>query len=465
MKLTIEEQILEEIRKRALELDHKNKEKQELDSMRKATTDALGEMTSLQKEDIARISFQVRQEFQKKTEMRKRLIGFLGVFALLVGGAVVFSNLSVQQEVEEKQTYLSNNTFIETFDNNNRNWEIFNELKYDKKIENGSYVIETNDGSCYWEKTQVILPAHYAVELTSVWQRGEDKSEYGIALVQPNGDMLGFCLFPDGETYYGHYKKGAWEKATEWSGKIGNPEREQNVQRVEVKNNSSFKYFINNTLAWEDTFSRTKPTEVGFRSCGKQIVDFKHIKVIDLATNNIIFEDEFEDINATQWTSEKAVRRTSKVENGKYIMETNVDDYCYWADQKYEINEATDVDITLKMNHIRGETANFGLFLSQDDNNYYVFDYKDNGKAKRALYQVDKWTYTGSDKNTGILSDKEKPPVTLRVEIRNRNCKYFVNDILIEEFGLEPYFTIQHVGLRSCGSQEVAFDELRIIPK
>jgi hypothetical protein len=465
MKPTIEEQILEEIRKRALELDSKNKEKEELDSMRKANAEALDDMTSLKKEDIARISFQVRQEFQKKAELRNRLMGFLGIFALMIGGTVVYTYFAKQVEVAQKQAYLNSNQFVETFDNNDRNWLIFNELKYEKRVEKGNYTIETNDGLCYWEKTQLNLPAHYAVELTSVWQRGEDKSEYGIALAQGNGDMLGFCLFPDGETYHGHYRNGDWEKATAWSKKIANPEREENVQRVEVKNNSSFKYFVNNTLAWEDTFSRTVPTEVGVRSCGKQIVDFKHIKVIDLATNSVIFEDEFDDANTTDWVTEKVIKRTSKIEKGKYVIETNVDDYCYWSDQKHEIKQGDNVDIILKMNHLKGETNNFGLFVSQDDNNYYVFDYKDTGKAKRALYQIDKWTYTGVEKETNIVSDKEKPPVTLRVEIRNKNCKYFVNDILIEEFDLEPYLNLNYVGVRCCGSQEVAFDELRIIPK
>lgn len=459
-----EDKILAEIRRRVLEFESRNQEEEDLENLRKANIQALDEMSSLNEHEIMRIAFQVRKEYELKASKEKRrkiLIGAVAIFVLFCS-ALFF--IGRQQDLAEREAYLANK-LIETFDNNKRNWTVFHDLKYSQRIESGSYIIETGDGSCYWDKAAISLPSHYAVELTSIWQRGEEKSEYGLALVQENNDVIAFSLDASGKTYYGHHKNGKWEKTSDWSKEIGNPEREENLQRVEIKDNGSFKYFLNGKLAFEDTFSRTVPTQVGMRSCGKQTIDFQSIKVINLANNKVIFEDNFNDANSIKWNPQSEIAKTSKIENGKYIFETNHDDYCNWVTQSYEIREENSVDIILKANHLKGETDNFGLIISQDDDNYYTFDFKSDGKARRNLYRIDKWTYTGNYKETNILNGKNDPAVILKVEISNRNCKYFVNDILIEQFELDYNFQIYNIGLRCCGKQQIAFDELQIIPK
>ncbi len=459
-----EDKILEEIRRRVLEFESQNQEQEDLENLRRANIQALDEMSSLNEQEIMRIAHQVRKEHELKATKAKRmklLAGTVAVF-LAVFSALFF--IGRNQSLADREAYLANK-LIEKFDDNKRAWAIFNDVKYSQRIENGSYTLEIGDGSCYWDKTSIPLPAHYAVELTSVWQRGEEKSEYGLALVQENNDVIAFSLDTGGKTYYGHHINGKWEKTSDWSAAIANPEREENLQRVEIKDNSSFKYFVNGKLAFEDTFSRTVPTQVGMRSCGKQTIDFQSIKVINLMNNRVIFEDNFNDANSIKWKPESQIAKASKIENGKYIFETNQDDYCNWVTQAYQITEENSVDIILKANHLKGETDNFGLIISQDDENYYTFDFKSDGKARRNLYQIDKWTYTGNYKETNVLSGKNDAPATLKVEIRNRNCKYFVNDILIEQFELDYNFQIYNIGLRCCGKQQVAFDELQIIPK
>lgn len=460
----LEEKILAEIRRKVLEAEAHNQEKADADSLRKATAEALKEMSSLGNDEINRIAYNVRKEMTEKAQKRKRNIVIISIFALIV--LVIFGTDWLQQrQAEADRLARLNNKFIENFDNNNRNWLLFNELTYEKRIENGAYIIETGDASCYWDKTKINFPAHYAIELTSTWQRGEDKSEYGISLAQDNDHLLGFCLFPDGEAYYGHYRDGKWEKATDWSKKIANPEQQENLQRVEVKDNQSFKYFVNGTLAYEDTFSRIIPTQVGMRSCGKQVVEFNSLKVIDLANNKVIFEENFNDPKSLLWTPAKAISKTSSIENGKYLLETNYTDGCEWAAQNYKIDGTLDYDITLKVSHLAGETADFGLVLLQDNVNYYTFDYRNNGKARWNLYQIDKWTLVGNYKETNILSDKNKPEVVLKIELRGLTCKYYVNEMLIDTFTLDSSLSFNQIGLRSCNSQKVSFDELQIIPK
>lgn len=463
-KPTNEDKILAEIRRRVLDFESRNQEKEDLESLRKANIQALDEMSSLNEQEIMRIASQVRKEHELKVVKEKQRKILIWAVAVLVLFCSALFFIARQQSLAEREAYLANK-LIEKFDDNKRNWLFFNDIKYNQTIENGGYIIETGDGSCYWDKAAISLPSHYAVELTSTWQRGEEKSEYGLALVQENDDVIAFSLDAEGKTYYGHHKSGKWEKTSDWSKKIGHPEREENLQRVEIKDNSSFKYFLNGKLAFEDTFSRTVPTQVGMRSCGKQKIDFQSIKVINLVNNKVVFEDNFNDANSIKWNPQSQIAKTSKIENGKYILETNQDDYCDWATQSYQITEESSVDIILKANHIKGETDNFGLIISQDDSNYYTFDFKSDGKARRNFYQIDKWTYTGNYKETIILSSKNDPAVTLKVEIRNRDCKYFVNGILIERFELDYNFKIYNVGLRCCGKQQIAFDELQIIPK
>lgn len=459
-----EDKILAEIRRRVLDLESKNQENDDLENLRRANIQALDEMSSLNEQQIMRIASQVRKEYELKEAKAKRtrvLVGGIGAVLLLI--AIIFY-IGHRQDMAAREAYLANK-FIETFDDNKNGWSIFNDTKYSKKIANGNYTIEIGDGACYWDKATLPLPAYYAVELSSTWQRGEQRSEYGLALVQENGDVLAFSLDASGTTNYGHYKNEKWEKTTDWAKGVARPEREENRQRIEVKDNRSFKYFLNGTLVLADTFSRTVPTQVALRSCGKQIVDFHSIKVINLANNRVIFEDDFNNPNATKWSPESEVGKTSSIENGKYFFEMNTKDYCEWATQPYKIEAEHNVDIVLKTNHLKGESDNFGIIISQDNTNYYTFDFKNDGKARRNFYEIDKWTHIGEYVETNIFADENKPPATLRIEIRERFCKYFVNDRLIDKFEIAPYFSIAHIGMRCCGKQKVAFDELQIIPK
>jgi len=459
-----EDKILAEIRRRVLDFESRNQEKEDLENLRKANIEALDEMSPLNEQEIMRISYQVRKEHELKEAKAKRKKVIMSIASAFVLFLVVLYYIGYRQNLADREAYLANK-IVETFDNNKLNWDIFNDVKYETRIANGNYTIEISDGSCYWDKTTLPLPAYYAVELTSTWQRGEEISEYGLALVQENGDVLAFSLDAGGKTNCGHYKNGKWEKTTDWVSGIAHADKEKNRQRVEIKDNHSFKYFVNGTLVLEDTFSRTVPTQVAMRSCGKQIVDFHSLKVINLANNRTIFEDDFNNPNATKWTPANQISKTSKIENGKYIFETNYNDYCDWVTQPYSITAENSVDITIKANHLKGESGNFGIIISQDDNNYYTFDFKNNGKARWNLHQADAWTHTGTYTETKILNDKSKPPVTLRAEIRNRYCKYFVNDILIDQFDLAYNFSIARIGMRCCGKQQIAFDDFQIIPK
>lgn len=451
-----EEKILEEIRKRVLDFESQNQEKEDLESLRKAHLQALDEMSSLSQEEILRLSFQVRKEFEAKEARRKRLIVLC--FAILI----IISGIWLMRFVNKQ-----NNTFIETFDNNSKNWSLYDDVKYERKIENGSYVFQTgNDGWCYWDASNVNFPDYFAVELTSVWERGEKKSEYGIGLYQDDANSICFSLFPDGEASFAQYQNDNWVIDNDWTGRIANSEGKENLQRVEIRRSTNqFKYFVNEHLAKEETFLPIVLNKVGFRSCGVQKVAFKSLKVIDLNTNSTIFSDDFETIHKGRWTLKKEIKAISEIKDGQYILETNEVDKCFYVAQYYTISPSQDVDIILRMKSLQGITSDFGLTLLQDEVNFYTLDYQNNGKARYTLYEGDKYTITGAYKNTKIESSEQLPWVTMKVEIRSGKVRYYINETFVEAFSLRNDFLISKVGIRACDEQKVAFDELQIIPQ
>ncbi|GEM_PF-2097935 len=457
-----EEKILAEIRRRVIEHDSSHQEKEDQKSLHDANLQALDEMSSLNKKDIALIANQVRKEFAQQASKRNGkivLAALVGAAMIAVGGIGLWVQRTNQQALEARR-------FSEPFDDNRQNWGIFNDIKYDRQITDGSYVFKVEDEQCYWDKIPIALPTHYAVELISARKTGEKKAEYGIALVaETSNNMLAFSLYPDGETMYGHYRNDVWEKTSAWSTPIANPGPNANTQLVEVKDNRSFKYSVNGLLVWEDTFSRTVPTRVGMRSCDNQTVEFQRLRVINLANNQTIFEDDFGGASSKKWNPRKEVAKVSKIENGSYYLETNTTNYCESGTRFYQIKPGEECDIVLKMHHVKGETGAFGLKLMQDATNFLTFGYKNNGKAQFAMYQVDKYTYLGNEKPTDILSAPGKPNITLKVEIRKGTCQYFINDILIDAFELNPDLKLNQVALNCCGVQQVAFDDLQIIPK
>ncbi len=463
-----EEKILAEIRRRVIDHDSNHQEKEDQKSLHAANLQALDEMSSLSKDDIARISYQVRKEFsqqakelsQQASKRQRRMIiaAWVGAALVAVGGIGFWLQRASQQAFEARK-------FSEPFDNNQRGWSIFNELKYNRQITDGSYVFKVGDGQCHWDKIPIALPAHYAVELVSARKGGEKTAEYGLALVAASSnDMLAFTLNPDGQAMHGHYRNDAWEKVSAGSAVVANPSPNSNTQLVEIKDNRSFKYSVNGVLVWEDTFSRTVPVEVGMHLCDNQTVEFQRLRVINLANNQTIFEDDFGGTGTKKWNPKNEINKTSKIENGKYYLETNTPN-CESETKFYPVKEGEEFDVVLQMHHVKGETATFGLKLMQDNDNFLTFEYENNGKAQFAMYQIDKYTYVGNEKSTNILSEPGKPDITLKVEVRNDLCKYFVNNILIDAFELNPDLKLNFVALNCCGTQQVAFDNLQIIPK
>jgi hypothetical protein len=454
-----EEKILAEIRRRVIEHEQKTHEKLDLE----AQLQALDEMSDLDKDQIARIAYQVRKEHEATAQKRRRRIGLavgLGLGTAVVGGGVANWQMAERKAFEARH-------FHETFTNNQRGWANFNELKFERKIENGSYLLTIGNGDCDWDLLPLPLPDHYAVELVSVWQKGEKKSEYGLALVAQSGsNMLGFNLSANGEAHFGHYRNEVWETSSNWTKAIGNPAGQENLQRVEVKGNRSFRYLVNGILAKEDTFSRTVPAQVALRSCDRQTIEFKSLKVINLANNQVIFSDNFDNSSSERWNLKREIAKVSSVQGGQYLFETSTDNSCSWDLQPFVVKPGEEYDITLKMSQLKGQSGgDFGLMLLQSNRNYYTFDYKASGKATFSIYQETQYTYSGVERNTGVVSEPGKPPVTLRVELRQENCKYYINEVLVETFNLKPELAIQQLGLRCCGVQQVAFDELKIVPK
>ncbi|MCU0394126.1 MAG: hypothetical protein MUE81_23705, partial [Thermoflexibacter sp.] len=418
-----EEQILAEIRRRVIEFESKNQEEEDVESLRLAHVEALDEMSSLNKEDILRLSYQVRREFELKEAKKKKIILAFVSIAIIIS-AIVIINVVQKQIAFSKQ-------IIETFDNNQLGWAFFDDLSYERRIENGNYVIQTTqDNWCYWDGVDLNLPSHFAVELTSVWERGEKKGEYGIGLYQDNSNMISFSLYPDGEISHAKSINDKWVVDNTWTGQVGNKAGLENVQRVEIEDSYQFKYFLNGKFVRADTFAGLRLTKVGLRACGSQTVNFKSLKVINMNTNQVILYDDFDTSDKYNWSLEKVMQKESRIENGGYIFRNNTKDFCNWAalPQSYPIKSGADIDIILKMRHINGLTDGFGLMLWQDDSNHYTFEYQNNGKARYNIYENSTYTYVGDFKSTNIISNENSPSVIQKIEIRGSAVKYFVNN-------------------------------------
>jgi hypothetical protein len=120
MKRKLEEKILAEIRRIVIEKDLKRQTEQEKDEMREANIEALTDLTSLSREEVEKISGDVRKVFihqlKKKRERNIRIAGVVLVLAVIA--FFIFK--------PEKEPVVT--TFTDDFSQNSNNWSLFQGL-------------------------------------------------------------------------------------------------------------------------------------------------------------------------------------------------------------------------------------------------------------------------------------------------------------------------------------------------
>jgi len=449
MNRKLEEKILDEIRKRVLEKDSELKEQEEDKLIRDSNIEALTELTNLSKKEVENIAKSVRTEVQEAVKkQRKKYINIgIAISVLILIFAIIF-----WPEAKLKEIIVE-----DEFSNNDYNWDIYNDFKYKKNIKDGYYYMETNvDDWCYWDNVNVDFPKNYDVLLTSLWKYGKFES-YGLALSNDNDNYCTFQIRADGTAAYGKVINDKWVYEGTWKNKKANTSetKKPNIQLVEVRNNK-FKYYVNNNLVEEGEIDLNFKN-ICIRACGKQLVAFDNLKIINSDNKKIVFEDNFENAS-TKWSPSEKIIKQSFFKDGEYIFKISGES-CYWAvSQKHQISNNCEIEISSTW--LNGETANYGIMIMENNSNYISCEIKSDGNVrlvtsiKGEYININDYTKT---KYVGNGSLKH----TQKIIIKDNKIEYYIDNEFIQTTYLADIIPIK-IGLRVCEKQSVAFDKIKI---
>lgn len=449
MNKKLEEKILAEIRNRVIEKDRELKNQQELNLMREANIEALTELTSLSRKEVEKIGNQVKAEFiTKENKKRKKIIT-----SAVLGATILLIMFFIFRPVPPPKESLTEDNFSE----NNYDWVILKGFENKRDFIDQQYIIETNkENWCFWDGIKMKLPKNYTIEIHSKWMGGKFGS-YGLGLHKDDKNYHSFNLRGDGAASYGKLVDGEWLVNDPWKADFAHEGKLQtNIQRIEVKDNG-FNYYVNDKLLKTGP-SDFSANEFALRCCGEQKVAFLSVKITNTDTKELVFEDNF--INPSeQWKPTKKYDSESYFENGKYILNTNNENSCYFStSETHQISG--NCTIELISTWISGDLSSYGFMLLNDNENYYSFELQNNGEARMVQCLNNEYVYVQNHVNTGLESDG-KLSIRQKLVLENGEASYFVNDKLIKKSALRLSFPCK-IALRCCGKQSVAFDNLVI---
>ncbi|MGD1842858.1 MAG: hypothetical protein ACFB0B_18470 [Thermonemataceae bacterium] len=453
----LEDKILKKLKRRVLEKDQDLQNKQEQFDIIDSTKEALVELTSLSRKEIDQLEREIREEeLTQQRKKRKVVLNIAKVVGVIVLGVGVFIY------IQQNKIHL-----IETFDNNDRAWPVFEEVAHERRLENNSYLLNTHTPNwCFFDYIKVDFPTSYTVELASTWKRGKYE-DHGLILLANPELYRSFNLYSDGYTktsvYYGdRYVVNTKKEIAAIERGNG---KNQNIQRVSVRGDN-FRYEVNGKLSLTGEFNYLEDIKyVGLRVCDVQVVAFDYIKVTNDQTGEVIFFDDFKnekfvknDALKTGWSTESSIKKKGTIAGGQYRFTTNVGSECYWTTIPVPLANS-EVEIVLSSTWQSGKTDPYGLVLVENSDNYYSFQVTNNGEAWLASSKDEADPITVS---SSYFSDSVTA-ITQKVMIKDNTINYYVNDKLIGSQKVD--LTIEQVGLQVCGKQTVAFDKLEIIEK
>jgi len=448
----IEEKILEEIRKRVLERDENLRLQKDKNEYRKATKEALAEMTSLSKTEIDEISGQVEHEILYKEKQKKAKYKRIALWVAIAG--VFISLWVITRKPKEK--------FTESFSDNKAGWGLYETFDYKRTINPGAYIFETGiDNYCYWDYVPVDLPAKYTIEAKSTWLEGVF-DEYSIILTETNTDYACFQLNSEGKYSYAQHQGTKWTISNTWKSKLANTGdgKTSNIQKIIVKNND-FEYYINDQLAESGTMKPLAVRNVGFRVCSKQIIALNYIKITDDIKNTLIFNENFSPAQKA-WSPEIKLQNYRKIENGKLTLEGFSQKDFFWTSAKF-LKIYPNYDFHVTCEPIKGEVNEFGAMILFSKDDFVSFDLRKNGKARSTECYGGVYIRTGNNIDLN-LTENEKKSFKILVQIRGKNYSYFVNGKKADE-GTMKGSEFPFIGLYVSGLQKVSFDNLVIEEK
>ncbi len=449
MKKKLEDKILEEIRNKVIEKDLDRKNEKEISEMRDANIEALTELTSLSRKEVEKIADDVKRDFlfnQKKKQKRLN-----GIIALCVISAIIL--FFIFKPKPELKIRLVEDDFSE----NNNEWYLFNSYNYRRYINENKYIIETNKKDwCYWDNVQIDFPKNYDVEVKSTWLNGKYDS-YGIALHKSNTDYYAFTIRGDGGVSFCKVVEKNWIIDDGWKPDMAKKGKKQsNTQKIEVRG-GEFKYFVNNNLI-RSGIIEMEIGNLALRCCGEQQIGFEYVKIINTDTKKVVFEDDFTS-PSDNWDQDKDFLFETGFASGKFTINSNYNNECNWSTSaKLLITDNSEIELSSLW--LSGELANYGLMILNDDENYYSYEFQNNGEARLVERRNGEYVYVQPNVKTKFESDGNKT-FTQKVVIKDGKINYFINNQLIKESNAELVFPLK-IALRLCGKQSVAFDKLII---
>jgi hypothetical protein len=141
-----------------------------------------------------------------------------------------------------------------------------------------------------------------------------------------------------------------------------------------------------------------------------------------------------------------------------YYYRTNEKDSCFFntIDMPLDGN----FEVSLKSVWKKGEQGGYGLVLAQNFTNFLAFQLNSTGNARYSWYAVDTYKKESGLVKCGNPGDGEVANVH-RVRVKKGQFKYYVNNKLAAT-GAIPDIDIKKIGVRVCGRQTVAFDNLKV---
>ncbi|WP_338815643.1 hypothetical protein V9L05_21625 (plasmid) [Bernardetia sp. Wsw4-3y2] len=168
------------------------------------------------------------------------------------------------------------------------------------------------------------------------------------------------------------------------------------------------------------------------------------------------YTEDFE-TESSIFVNEESYNYKKNIENGEFIYESNIDEWCYWNSSPV-IKFPENYTITTKSNWKSGSYAMYGINLINNNENYMIFSLSKEGKANVSVRYYDK--FTDNDWNYKVFTDKSNAHIQ-RIEVKAGNYEYYIDDKFIRKGKLAP-FQFNYIGFRLCDHQTIGFEEISI---
>lgn len=389
--------------------------------------------------------------------------------------------LYVNKLAKQENTYVNNNTitnndFIEDFNNNNNRWGIKNSPGIvNFSIKNSTLVFDHLKEKGGYETSMIKAintDKDFTIETKIDKISGPQDKAFG--LMWGKGKSKNFEFLISGNGYYQINRfDGKTQSIVKWTatGEIRQGNGSTNILRVE-KRNGHYYFYVNNQYINEIPYENFYGDRMGFVVYGNQKLVIDYLKVSKpnkQNNNNFVAKKTLQlplienfDNNNNNWVQNNNDNFTSKVSGGKYQLTRKIKNGLVFQN-KIDIDTQKDFSIeasftketgalgyTYGLNFGRKNTANdIGFFIS--NNGQYIFRKYENNN----FIAIIPWTSSSAIKTN--LFDTNK----LKVVKKGKLMRFYINDIYVNEAPFQPFFG-KEIGFSIYNKQTVSVDFLRV---